>query len=57
MDDLYLLHNDSKYLAECEKQIEIRLNKQGLKMNKKKTTITRISPIHADGERHAPLNI
>ena len=55
MDDLYLLHNDSKYLAECERQIEIRLNKQGLKMNKKKTTITRISPIHEDGKRHAPF--
>ena len=46
MDDLYLLHNDSKYLAECEKKIEARLNKQGLCMNKKKTTITRISPVH-----------
>lgn len=55
MDDLYLFHNDSQYLAECEKRIEVRLNKQGLKMNKKKTTITRISPIHADGKRHAPL--
>ena len=55
MDDLYLFHNDSQYLAECEKRIEVRLNKQRLKMNKKKTTITRISPIHADGKRHAPL--
>ena len=55
MDDLYLFHNDSQYLAEREKRIEVRLNKQGLKMNKKKTTITRISPIHADGKRHAPL--
>ena len=55
MDDLYLFHNDSQYLAECEKRIEVRLNKQGLKMNKKKTTITRISPIYADGKRHAPL--
>ena len=55
MDDLYLLHNDSKYLAECEKKIEARLNKQGLRMNKKKTTITRISPIHEDKVRHAPF--
>ena len=55
MDDLYLLHNDSKYLAECEKKIETRLNKQGLRMNKKKTTITRISPIHEDKVRHAPF--
>lgn len=31
MDDLYLFHNDSQYLAECEKRIEVRLNKQGLK--------------------------
>ena len=55
MDDLYLLHNDSKYLAECEKKIEARLNKQGLRMNKKKTTITRISPIHEDKVRYAPF--
>lgn len=55
MDDLYLLHSDSKYLVECEKRIETRLNKQGLRMNKKKTTITRISPIHEDKVRHAPF--
>lgn len=55
MDDLYLLHNDSKYLAKCEKKIEVRLNKQGLRINKKKTTIIRISPIHEDGVRHAPF--
>ena len=55
MDDLYLLHNDSKYLAECEKKIETRLNRQGLRMNKKKTTITRISPIHENKVRHAPF--
>ena len=55
MDDLYLLHNDNKYLADCKKRIETCLNKQGLHMNKKKTTIIRISPIHDDKIRHAPF--
>lgn len=55
MDDLYLLHNDNKYLADCKKRIETCLNKQGLHMNKKKTTIIRISLIHDDKIRHAPF--
>lgn len=45
MDDLYLFHNDSKYLAECLNKIETKLELIGLHMNRKKTTIQRISPI------------
>lgn len=55
MDDLYLLHNDSKYLAYCKQEIEKRLAEIGLQMNQKKTTITKIQPIKADGKRHAPF--
>lgn len=45
MDDLYLLHNDSKYLAKCKRKIEEKLKKIGLSLNQKKTTISRITPI------------
>ena len=55
MDDLYLLHNDSKYLAYCKQEIEKKLAEIGLQMNQKKTTITKIQPIKADGKRHAPF--
>lgn len=55
MDDLYLLYNDSKYLEECRRQIEIKLKEIGLIMNKNKTTITKIHPIGPDGVRKAPF--
>lgn len=45
MDDLYLLHNDSKYLAKCKRKIEEKLKEIGLSLNQKKTTISRITPI------------
>lgn len=48
MDDLYLFHNDSQYLASCLDKIEIKLQSIGLRMNRKKTTISRISPIRPD---------
>lgn len=55
MDDLYLLHNDSKYLAYCKTKIEEKLKQIGLSLNQKKTTITRISIVQKDGKRHAPF--
>lgn len=55
MDDLYLLHNDSKYLAECKIKIEQKLAEIGLTMNKDKTTIIKIQPIKSDGKRHEPF--
>lgn len=33
MDDLYLIHNDSKYLMQCLKQIEEKLREIGLSLN------------------------
>ena len=42
MDDLYLLHNDTKYLEYCRQEIEKKLNEIGLILNPNKTTITRI---------------
>lgn len=55
MDDLYLLHNDSKYLAECLNKIEMKLKDIGLEMNRKKTSISPITPIKADGKRKTPF--
>lgn len=55
MDDLYLMHEDSKYLTQCLKQIEEKLREIGLELNQKKTMITRIQPIKEDGVRHAPV--
>lgn len=55
MDDLYLLHNDSKYLTHCKRQIEIKLKEIGLTMNNDKTTIIRIHPIGTNGIRKAPF--
>lgn len=55
MDDLYLLHNDSKYLAECLNKIEIKLKDIGLEMNRKKTSISPITPIKADEKRKTPF--
>lgn len=52
MDDLYLLYNDSKYLAYCKEQIEKKLQEIGLTMNQKKTTISRISPIQPNEKVH-----
>jgi hypothetical protein len=52
MDDLYLFHNDSKYLQECKKKIEMKLGEIGLELNQKKTTIIRISPIENDAKVH-----
>lgn len=55
MDDLYLLHNDSQYLAYCLNEIEKKLQEIGLKMNRKKTSITKIEPIKADKKKKAPF--
>lgn len=45
MDDLYLLHSSSQYLTKCKNEIEKKLQEIGLRLNKKKTTICRITPI------------
>lgn len=55
MDDLYLMHGDSQYLAQCQKRIEEKLREIGLELNQKKTTITRVQTIMEDGVRHAPV--
>lgn len=55
MDDLRLFHNDSKYLAECQQKIEEKLKEIGLKLNKKKTAIVRISPIIKSRKNVAPF--
>lgn len=55
MDDLYLIHNDSKYLTQCQKKIESKLREIGLALNQKKTTITRVQTVMEDGKRHAPV--
>lgn len=55
MDDIYLLHNDKKYLLECKKKIEILLNEIGLQMNKKKTMIVRIHPTEGKKAHQAPF--
>lgn len=57
MDDLYLLHNDSKYLAWCKIKIEEKLSEIGLVINKNKTTITKIEPIKKGSSRkgHTPF--
>lgn len=55
MDDLYLMHDDSKYLIYCQKQIEVKLREIGLMLNQKKTTITRVQTVMEDGKRHAPI--
>ena len=52
MDDLYLLHNDSKYLAKCKRKIEEKLKEIGLSLNQKKTTISRITPISPKEKVH-----
>ena len=57
MDDLYLLHEDSKYLAYCKVRIQEKLAEIGLTMNTDKTTITKIEPIKKGGTRkgHTPF--
>lgn len=55
MDDLYLIHNDSKYLSYCLNEIEKKLKEIGLEMNRKKTYISEITPIGKDGKRKAPF--
>ena len=55
MDDLYLLHDDSKYLNYCLDEIEKKLQEIGLEMNRKKTNITKIEPIHSDNKKKAPF--
>lgn len=52
MDDLYLLHNDKKYLTKCKIAIEKKLKEIGLTMNQKKTMIIRISPIDSKDKAH-----
>lgn len=44
MDDLFLIHNDQKYLQSCLKQIEAKLTRIGLRLNPKKTCISPIIP-------------
>lgn len=56
MDDLYLIHNDHKYLLECKKQIGQKLNEVHLIMNNKKTTIVKIQPVEPkEDKKHAPF--
>jgi hypothetical protein len=45
MDDIYILHNDKKYLNECLEKISLELNKIGLAFNNKKTVIIAINPV------------
>lgn len=54
MDDLYLLHNDSKYLAYCLDEIEKKLAEVCLEMNRKKTCIIKIEPV-INGVKKAPF--
>ena len=55
MDDLYLLHNSSQYLAYCLNRIEQKLQEIGLVMNRKKTYISKITPIGPDGKKKEPF--
>lgn len=50
MDDMYLIHQDKKYLNECKKQIGVELAKIGLFFNPDKTVVTKIKP-HDKGEK------
>lgn len=51
MDDIYFFGNDKEYLRECVLKIEQKLVSQGLKLNRKKTTIMQIKP----GKRQQPF--
>lgn len=55
MDDIYLLHNDKKYLLQCKKEIEQLLAAVGLRLNQKKTTIVQIHPTGPQDKRRAPF--
>lgn len=55
MDDLYLLHDSKEYLLYCLKQIELKLEAIGLKINPNKTTISLIHPIGEDKKRKNPF--
>lgn len=55
MDDLYLFHNNSKYLAYCQQEIEREISKMGLRLNLKKTTITKIHPLKRGEKKHNPI--
>lgn len=55
MDDIYILHNDSKYLAYCLDQIELKLQEIGLQMNRKKTYISRVHPIKKGEKKKEPF--
>lgn len=55
MDDIYLMHNSSKYLNECKKRIGEVLRKMNLSFNPDKTVITRVHPIGDDKRRKAPV--
>lgn len=54
MDDLYLLHDDPKYLAYCLDRIEEKLLEIELEMNRKKTSITKIESV-VDGHKKTPF--
>ena len=53
MDDIYVLHNDKKYLEKCREKLEQKLNENNLQMNKKKTTIVKIQLVKSDRVKHA----
>jgi RecA/RadA recombinase len=52
MDDLYLIYNDTKYLAECARKIQKKLKEIGLEMNEKKTTISLMNPLKEKEKVH-----
>lgn len=54
MDDLYLLHDDPKYLNYCLDRIEEKLLEVCLEMNRKKTSIVKIEPV-INGVKKAPF--
>ena len=55
MDDSYILHNDKKYLQYCKDEIEKQLQKIGLSLNKKKTCVSSIVPVHSFKQRKQPF--
>lgn len=55
MDDIYILHNDKRYLEECKRNIAQKLSEKNLQMNQKKTTIVKIQLVKKDKVKHAPF--
>ena len=55
MNDIYILHNDKKYLEKCREKLEQKLNENNLQMNKKKTTIVKIQLVKSGRVKHAPF--